>query len=149
VLAKIFQLKMFMAMRPSFAALLMLVLALTGTGNFEPLARDTWKSQDALETLWATTNSRYVVTTKMLRRQCRPNVELAPWSPQVLGRPPTAAAVDTSAFTPPGPDWDRVAPHPASLWLLAPSPAARLVVAQDVTPGPVVYHDLRAPPLAA
>jgi hypothetical protein len=149
VLAKIFQLKMFMAMRPALAALLMLVLALTGTGDFEPLARDTWKSQNTLETLWATTNSRYVVTTKMMRRHCRPNVELAPWSPQVLGRPPTMAEVSTPAFMPAGPDWGHAAPHPLPLWLMAPSPAARLVVAQDVTPGPVVYHDLRAPPLAA
>lgn len=149
MLAKIFQLKMFMVMRPMLAALLMLVLALTGTGNFEPLARDTWKSKDTLQTLWATTNARYVVTTKMLRRQCRPNVELAPWSPQVLGRPPTKAEATASPSLPAGSHWDHAAPKPASLRLMAPSPAARLLVARAATPGPVVYHDLRAPPLAA
>lgn len=149
MLARIFQLKLFRAMRPALAALLMLVLALTGTGDFEPLARDTWKSQNTLETLWATTNSRYVVTTKMLRRHCRPSADLAPWSPQVLGRPPTAAEASGAALMPAGPDGEHEALHPATHWLMAPSPAARLVVAQDVTPGPVVYHDLRAPPLAA
>jgi hypothetical protein len=149
VLAKIFQLKMIMALRPALAALLMLVLALTGTGDFEPVARETWKSRDTLQTLWATTNSRYVVTTKMLRRHCRPNADLAPWSPQVLGRPPTAAEVAAAAPLPAGPDGEHEPTHPASLWLMAPSPAARLVVAQDATPGSVVYHDLRAPPLAA
>jgi hypothetical protein len=149
VLAKIFQLKMFMAMRPALAALLLLVLALTGTGHFEPVARDTWKSQDTLQTLWATAHARHVVTTKMLRRHCRPNAELAPWSPQVLGRPPTAAEVAAGTSFPAGPDGDQAAAHPASLGQMAPLPAARLVVAQDATPGSVVYHDLRAPPLAA
>lgn len=147
MLAKIFQLKMFKAMRPALAALLMLMLSLTGTGDFEPVARDTWKCQETLQTLWATTNTRYVVTAKMLRRHCRPHAELAPWSPQVLGRPPTAAEASHSGSWPAGPDC--AAPQTASLWLMAPSPAARLVVAQDITPGPVVYHDLRAPPLAA
>lgn len=147
MLAKIFQLKLFMAMRPALAAILMLMLSLTGTGDFEPVARDTWKSQDTLQTLWATTNSRYVVTSKMLRRQCRPIAELAPWSPQVLGRPPTGAGPDASTPIPAAPVC--AAPQTATLWLMAPAPAARPVVAQVVTPGPVVYHDLRAPPLAA
>jgi hypothetical protein len=147
VLAKIFQLKMFLAMRPALAAILLLVLSLTGTGHFEPVARDTWKSQDTLQTLWAAAHARHIVTTKMLRRHCRPNAELAPWSPQVLGRPPTAAEASTSGSLPAGPDC--AAPQTASLWLMAPITAARLVVAQDITPGPVVYHDLRAPPLAA